>query len=278
MADVAPLDEDDQAQDMRMMMMPDLSVKMIDAPQPAVSEFNTPVVGKGIFAYLDVAGKPKSKTPYIEHRPLIPLDPYTFTQDTINPNMVTKRAAPSGWINHSNKGLKRRYLSSPYGRPNKAESFKMAPREIRDELYRVALKVPKPISLNAIHLPPLCFLNHEFSAEAIPVFYATNSFKGDLYMNHSYQEALDPKKYHEVYERGVLSHEHLEYLSNAQRPEIASFAAKKLTFDILDKDQAHFASLDIEVSKRGRGSVLVKCTDGPEVVADNEKLMCLGLK
>lgn len=153
-------------------------------------------------------------------------------------------------------------------------NFSNIPPELRDLIYHYALARPKPIRLVKLSLPGICYASKQIQAEATPIFYSINTFSSHIHMPHTYEEALYPSEYHESYKPASLCNSAIKHLAE---PKLSGFRARKVSLSVLDKDHAHFASVEFEISKRGVGSMRVHCTEGPEPVADSEKVMCLGM-
>lgn len=155
------------------------------------------------------------------------------------------------------------------------KGFLSAPAELRDLVYAFELTQPHRISLENVLLPKLYAVSPQVRREAMPIYYAVNRFRACVHMPHTYEEALDPAQHHKAYKCAELCSKQIEHLS---QPKFSDFAAKDISLSVLDKDHAHFAGIKISVSKRGVGSVTVSCKEGPEVVAESEKWMCMGIK
>ncbi|KAL1310830.1 hypothetical protein AAFC00_001067 [Neodothiora populina] len=149
------------------------------------------------------------------------------------------------------------------------------PRELRDQIYVTALKKSERISLRTMEIPGLLRVNRQVREEALPVYFAINSFRGHLHMAHTYGEALDPAQYHTAYKPATICP---NQVAHVQKCKLLDLAIRDVSFDILDKEAAHFATIEIAFSKRAGGSITVNCTEGPEAVAETETWMCTAMK
>lgn len=201
---------------------------------------------------------------------------------SLNSNKALPKVTAAIMIDHAAKlrriRIRRRLPKAKASSKSPTHNLDTIPPEIRDHIFSFVLTSPNPISLEKISLPGVCFLTREIYADTAPIYFATNTFETHLHMPHTFEEALDPAEYHKAYKPATLCSRHLKYLEKNVFWFKNDFAVRKVKFEILDKDGAHFAGLEFEVSKRGAGSVKVLCNEGPEPVADTEKDMCRNMK
>lgn len=217
----------------------------------------------------------------------VSLDSDGIVQYAINPKILIKRTATSLRDNsRTQESLKRRCLTqtSPLTTVTaSSEAHTFVPRkdlvgqppELRDAIYTQTVFERDPISLDRVCMPEICRTNKQVLGEAMPIYFAVNRFKGCLHMPHTFEAALNPADNHKTFKPATICPSNILRVS---KPCFGDFAIKDVKFDIIDVDHAHFASLEISISKRGAGSVKITCTEGPEMVAESEKSMCSDMK